>query len=279
VRRLGSPARIAELVRARIYDELGLTCSVGVAPTKFVAKLASSHAKPDGLIVVPQDQVVAFLHPLPVSALWGVGEKTEETLLRFGLRTIGDLAHVPVTTLQRAVGPAAGKHLAELAWGRDPRRVTPDDPDKSIGAEETFPVDVDDPAVIHRELLRLAERTAARLRATSQVGRTVSIKVRFADFATITRSRTLGDATDIAQEIYTAARGLYDALGLQRARIRLVGVRVEGLLDAAVAPRQLTLTERTAGWREAERAVDAAARRFGAGTVRPAALVDGDPNE
>ncbi|HVA59960.1 MAG TPA: DNA polymerase IV [Mycobacteriales bacterium] len=276
-RRLGRPARIGELIRARVYDEQGITCSVGVAATKFVAKLASAHAKPDGLLVVPRDQVVNYLHPLPVSALWGVGDKTEEALVRLGLRTIGDLAHVPVATLKRALGVAAGTHLAELAWGRDPRRVVAEEPDRSIGAEETFPSDVDDPRLLHRELLRLSERTAARLRAAGQVGRTVSIKVRFADFTTLTRSRTLPDPTDVAQEIYRIARILFDGLGLQRARIRLVGVRVEGLAGAAGAFRQLALAERAAGWREAERAVDAATRRFGAGAVRPAALVDPDP--
>ncbi|MFL6137556.1 MAG: DNA polymerase IV [Frankiaceae bacterium] len=273
-RRLGSPARIAELIRARIADEQGLTCSVGVAPTKFVAKLASARCKPDGLLVVPAGDVVAFLHPLPVGALWGVGERTEAALLRLGLRTVGDLAHTPRATLQRALGRAVGAHLAELAWGHDPRSVVPLVPERSTGAEETFSYDVDDPAVVHRELLRLSERTAARLRAAGTVGRTVSIKVRFADFSTITRARTLPDPTDVAQEIYAVARALYDGLGLERARIRLVGVRAEGLSEAGTAPRQLMLGERQHGWRDAEVAVDRASRRFGAGAVRPAALVD-----
>ncbi|HLZ37025.1 MAG TPA: DNA polymerase IV [Mycobacteriales bacterium] len=273
-RRLGSPVQIAELLRARVVDEQGITCSVGVAPSKFVAKLASATCKPDGLLVVPADQVVAFLHPLPVGALWGVGERTEEVLVRLGLRTVGDLAHTPVETLRRALGPALGAHLAALAWGRDERSVVPDEPERSIGAEETFPRDVDDPEAIHRELLRLAERVAARLRAAGLAGRTVSIKVRFADFTTLTRARTLPHVTDVGHEIYTVARGMYDALGLDRARLRLVGVRVEGLADAATQPRQLLLTEWASGWREAERAVDRATHRFGAGSVRFAALVD-----
>src|SRR5437764_6923176 len=137
-RRLGSPRQIAELIRARIVDEQGITCSVGIAPTKFVAKLASARAKPDGLIVVPRDEVIAFLHPLPVGALWGVGEKTEEALTRLGLRTIGDIAHTPAATLQRALGAAVGAHLAALSWGQDDRGVIAHEPDKSIGAEETF---------------------------------------------------------------------------------------------------------------------------------------------
>jgi len=273
-RRLGGPRLVGEWIRATVEDEQGITCSVGVATTKFVAKLASAHCKPDGLLVVPATRVVEFLHPLPVAALWGVGDKTEQALTRLGLHTVGDLANTPAATLQRALGSAAGAHLSSLAWGRDARRVTPLEPDKSIGAEETFAVDVDDPVVVHRELLRLSERTAGRLRAAGQVGRTVSIKIRFSDFTTITRSRTLGEATDVGRTVYETALSLYDALGLERARLRLVGVRVEGIADAVGQPHQLLLGERDTGWREAEQAVDRAARRFGAGAVRPAALVD-----
>ena len=273
-RRLGGPRLVGEWIRATVEDEQGITCSVGVAATKFVAKLASAHCKPDGLLVVPADDVVGFLHPLAVAALWGVGAKTEEALQRLGLHTVGDLANTPVATLQRALGPAAGAHLSALAWGRDERKVVPLEPDKSVGAEETFSVDVDDPVVVHRELLRLSERTAGRLRAAGQMGRTVSIKVRFADFTTITRSRTLGEHTDVGRVVYETALALYDALGLERARLRLVGVRVEGIADAAGQPRQLVLGARDSGWREAEQAVDKASRRFGAGVVRPAVLVD-----
>ena len=272
-RLLGRPAQIGELIRARVQDEQSITCSVGVAPSKFVAKLASSRCKPDGLLVVPRDEVIGFLHPLPVSALWGVGERTEEHLARLGLRTVGDLAGVPVATLQRALGPAVGVHLSDLAWGRDPRRVTPSEPDKSIGSEETFPHDVDDPEHIHRELLRLSERTAARLREQGYVGRTVSVKVRFADFTTLTRARTLREPTDVGQAVYSAARALFDGLNLQRARLRLVGVRMEGLIPGSRQPHQLMLGERDSGWREAEQAVDRASRRFGPGAVRPATLV------
>lgn len=273
IRRLGPPARIASAIRDRVTDEQGITCSVGVAPSKLVAKLASTHSKPDGLLVVPRDSILVFLHPLPVGALWGVGEKTAEVLGRLGLQTVGDLAHVPVETLRRALGPAAGTHLHAIAWGRDSRPVIPVEPDRSTGAEETFARDVDDPEVIRRELLRLSQRTAERLRHAGNVGRTVSIKVRFSDFTTITRSRTLRESTDIAQEIYATARGLYDGLGLQRARIRLVGVRVEGLADVDRTPRQLLLDDRASGWRDAERASDRAAARFGSGVVRPASLV------
>ena len=271
-RRLGPPAAIAAALRAQVAERHGITCSVGVASTKFVAKLASRQCKPDGMLMVPVDKVVEFLHPLPVAALWGVGERTEQALVRLGIRTVGDLAHVPVATLRREFG-AAGEQLAELAWGRDERRVTPHVPDKSIGAEETFPYDVSDPAEIRRELLRLSERVAARLRAAGRVGRTVSVKLRRSDFTTVTRSRTLREPTDVGREIYATARELYAASGLDRVRLRLVGVRVENLRPAETATHQLSLGERDTGWREAERAMDAAARRFGSGAVRPASLV------
>ena len=256
-----------------MHDEQGITCSVGIASTKFVAKLASTRAKPDGLLVVPADRVVSFLHPLPVGELWGVGEKTEDALLRLGLATVGDVAHTPVDTLVRALGHAAGSHLAALAWGRDPRSVEVPAGEKSIGNEETFPRDIEDPEVIRRELLRLSEKVASRLRQQGYAGRTVVIKVRFADFTTISRSRTLRSATDVGREIYEIARDLYEALGLQRARLRLVGIRIEGLLDADEAPRQMFFDEPEMGWREAEQAVDRASARFGRGSVRPARLI------
>ncbi|HUR02685.1 MAG TPA: DNA polymerase IV, partial [Nonomuraea sp.] len=163
-RRLGSPVTIASMIRAQVLERYGITCSVGVASSKFVAKLASKQCKPDGLLVVPEGEVVDFLHPLPVSALWGVGERTEQSLVRLGIRTVGDLARVPVPTLRRELGQAVGGHLAALAWGRDERPVTAHVPDKSIGNEETFAVDIDDPEVIKRELLRLSERVASRMR-------------------------------------------------------------------------------------------------------------------
>jgi DNA polymerase IV len=276
MRRLGSPSQIGALIRDRVADEQRITCSVGVASTKFVAKLASTRAKPDGLLVVPAAGVVAFLHPLPVGALWGVGEKTEKELVRLGLHTVGDIANTPRATLVRALGQASGAHLHALSWGRDERTVVAHEPDKSIGAEETFGRDVDDPDVVRRELLRLCERTATRLRDAGLVGRTISIKVRFADFTTITRSRTLRDATDVAAEVFGTARGLFDALGLDRARLRLIGVRVEGLTEADSSPRQMLLGDRAHGRREAEQAADRATARFGSGAVRPASLVSDD---
>jgi DNA polymerase IV len=274
IRRLGAPARIAELIRATIRDQQGLTCSVGVASCKFVAKLASALCKPDGLLVVPDDQVLDFLHPLPVAALWGVGEQTGQALARLGLRTVADIAHTPLAVLQRELGQAAGAHLSALAWGRDDRPVNPGVQDKSIGAEETFATDVDDPEVIRRELLRLSGRTARGLRAGGCVARTVVVKLRLANFKTITRSRTLPEPTDVARKIYVTACDLYVAAGLDpRARLRLVGVRAAGLIPAGRSATQLAFGEPPASWRDAERAVDRIAGRFGPDSVRPAVLV------
>jgi DNA polymerase-4 len=278
-RRLGRPAAIGALIRSRVEREHGITCSVGVASTKFVAKLASTRCKPDGLLVVPRHETLAFLHPLPVAALWGVGERTEQTLTRLGLRTVGDIASTPVATLERALGATVGGHLHALAWGRDERAVVPHEPDKSIGAEETFARDVGDPEAIRRELLRLSERTASRLRRSGLLGRTISIKIRFADFTTINRSRTLREPTDVAREIFATARELYDALAIGHAPLRLVGVRVEGLVEADGQARQLMLGERAKGWRDAEQAADRAASRFGSGAVRPASLVERDAGD
>lgn len=272
-RLLGPPAKIGEELRARVAQQHQITCSVGVAPNKFLAKLASRAAKPNGLVIVPQDQVIDFLHPQPINALWGVGEKTEGLLRELGLSTVGDVANTSLTTLERALGSAMGQHLQALAWGKDDREVVADAAEKSIGAEETFDFDIDDPEVIVRELLRQSERVAVRLRHQGLVGRTISIKVRFADFRTITRSRTIADPTDVAREIYLVARELFMGLGLERVRVRLVGVRATGLTEQAGVSHQLALGEPERGWREAEQAADQAARRFGGEAVMPARLL------
>jgi DNA polymerase IV len=277
VRRLGSPTHVAETIRARIADEQGITCSVGAASSKFVAKLASAHCKPDGLLVIPRDEVVAFVQPLPVGALWGVGPRTEEVLTRLGLHTVRDIAHTPLPTLRRALGVAVAEHLHALSWGRDERSVVASEPDRSIGAEETFDRDVDGPEVVRRELLRLSTKVAARMRANAVAGRTISLKIRFADFTTLTRARSLRDPTDIAREIYGAAISLYEGLGLQRARLRLVGVRVEGLVPVTTVARQLMIDDPNLGWRDAEAAMDRAVARFGPDAVRPARLVGESP--
>ena len=275
-RLLGRPATIARDIRARVFAEQRLTCSVGVAPTKFVAKLGSTRAKPDGVIVVPAAQVLDFLHPLPVDALWGVGERAAETLHRLGLATVGDLANASLGMLRGAVGDASAAHLHELSWGRDPRRVVSEHVDKSIGAEMTYDTDVADPLVIRRSLLALADKVGARLRAGGQVGRTIAIKVRMADFRTVNRSRTMQTTTDVAREIFETGWALFETLCAASGnigQIRLIGVRVEGLAAAATASRQLTLGEPERGWREAEAATDAVAARFGRCFVGPASLL------
>lgn len=265
--------RIAQRLRDAVSDEQGITCSVGVAPMKFVAKLASTSAKPDGLRLVRQEEVLEFLHPLPVEALWGVGVVTQDKLHQLGLRTISDIAHLPVRTLVRALGPAVGQNLHALAWGQDERRVVPHEPERSIGSDETFGEDLDDPQEILRHVLKLSDRVCARLRSGELAGRTVVLKVRFSDFTTITRSRTLPEHTDVSREVYTVAAGLFTALHLERARVRLIGVRVQGLKDRRLTSRQIRLGEREHGWRDADLAVDRASARFGAGIVRPASLM------
>ncbi len=278
-RRMGPPAQIAQWIRDTVADEQQITCSVGGAASKTVAKMASRAAKPDGICLVPPHQVVPFLHPMPVGAIWGVGEATETELHRLGLHTIADIAHLPLATLQRALGRAGAERLHSLAWGSDvgSQPVTPVRVERSVGSSETFAHDIDDPAVIRRQLLHLSDRTATRLRRAGMLGRTVVLTVRFSDFTTITRSRTLHAPTDVTHEIHATACRAHDALGLQRARIRLLGVRVEGLTERSQTPVQHCLDEPVHGWRDAERAMDRATSRFGAGAVRPASLVGSTP--
>ncbi|RQP09380.1 MAG: DNA polymerase IV [Microbacteriaceae bacterium] len=269
-RLLGDSWTIGSRLRERVYSETGLRCSAGAAATKFVAKLASSRAKPDGLLVIPAADTVGFLHPLPVSALWGVGGKSEEALVRLGLRTVGDLAHAPLEPLRRAIGEAGAQRLHDLSWGRDPRAVTPGHEEKSIGHETTFETDRTDPAELHRVILQLADAVGQRLRRAGVMGRTVSIKLRFDDFTTITRSRTLAEPTDLGRRLYEEARALYDQANTSRRPVRLIGVRAEQLTGDVAA---LGLWDDDEDWREAEQTVDAIAERFGPGAVRPAALL------
>jgi DNA polymerase-4 len=277
LRRFRSATAVGDYLRTRILAEQQITCSVGVAPTAGLAKIASRRAKPAGLVVVPRREVTAFLHPLAVEELWGVGEVTAGQLQRLGLCTVGDLAHTPLSVLKRAFGQQGGATMHAMAWGDDDRAVTPrrghDEPERSMGADETFSRDTDDQSVVCRELLRLSTKVAARMRSAGVSGRTVTLKVRFHDFTTITRSRTLADATDSTPQIYATATRLFAALGLQRARIRLVGVRVEKLIDTTLVTPQLMLGERAHGWEDAERAVDRAVTRFGGSAVRPATLI------
>lgn len=270
-RLMGTPWQIATELRQRVFDETGLRCSIGIAATKFVAKLASGLAKPDGLLVVPEATTLDLLHPLPISALWGVGAKTEESMLRLGLRTVGDLATTPLSALKKMVGEAAGQKLHDLAWGRDPRHVSPGREEKSVGHEVTFAHDVTDPAEIRRELLRMSDLVAIRLRKAGLTGRTVVLKLRFGDFTTITRSHTLPEPTDLGRRIYEEVAQVYEALGRGDSRIRLVGVRMEQLIPSGDV--SLGLWDTDESWRDAEQAMDAVAERFGRGLVGPATLV------
>lgn len=273
LRRLGPPRGIGELVRRQVASELGITASVGIAETKFVAKIASTRCKPDGLLLIGPDETVPYLHSLPVGALWGVGAKTAEVLAKMGIRTVADVAATPVSALRKTLG-ATSEHVHQLSWGIDPRPVTPVRLEKSIGAEETFATDTADQAVLHRELLRLSHRTAARLRASGMVARTVALKLRFADFSTITRSRTVPTPVDSAQLIYAVVLQLLEAAGNRGMAVRLVGVRAEQLEDASRTSLQLSIDRRDDNWRAAEQALDEVARKFGNKSVLPARLME-----
>ena len=275
-RLLGTGREIAQSIRAQVFATQGITCSVGIASTKFIAKLASDRCKPNGVLEIAPDRVLEFLHPLPVSAVWGVGPKTAEELTKLGLRTVEDIAHTPRATLIRALGEATGVHLHELAWGRDYRDVLPDEPDKSISNAETFASDIEDTEIILRELLRMTEKATHRMRESNKSAKTISIKIRFADFKTISRSKTVPLPISGTQEVFEIVRSLFIALKLDGARLRLVGVGLDGLVEGIDGPEQIAFGEREKGWREATKAIDAASTRFGAGSVRPARLIEPD---
>ena len=274
----GDAVAVARLLRARVRAETGLALTVGVAASKFMAKLASTRGKPDGLLVVPPGRALAFLHPLPVDALWGAGQATIEVLARYGLRTVGDVAATPRATLERALGPAAGAQLHELAWARDDREVVPFEAPKSVGSEETFATDIDDPDALAREVLRSCVRVGRRLREAGLAGRTVTLKLRFADFRTITRGRTLAVATDTDTDLHEVAAELLARLQLGRAPVRLVGVTVSNLQRAG-APVQLRLGPERPGWEAAVRAADAVRARFGDAAIDLASLAADRPAE
>jgi len=273
-RLFGSGREIAVAIRSDVEREEGITCSVGIATSKFIAKLASSRCKPNGMLEIAHDRVLSFLHPLPVSEIWGVGPKTNEELLRLGLRSVADIANTPRQTLIRALGEATGSSLFELAWGRDYRDVVTDEPEKSISAAETFAYDLENEEEILREYLRLCEKATSRMRARNLRAKTISIKVRFADFKTISRSKTFPLPISGTQETFAVVKQLYKALGIGGARLRLVGVGLENLVASEGAAHQPLLGEREVGWAEAEAAVDKAIARFGSGSIKPARLVE-----
>jgi len=280
----GSAVEIAHAIRADVLERHGLACSVGVASNKFLAKLGSQAAKPradsagvtpgPGVTVIWPGEEIAFLHPLPVGALWGVGPATQRRLDRLAVRTVGDLAALPIDTVLSALGQANGRHLHQLANGIDPRRVEPDQKVKSIGHEETFAADHFRLDTLRRELVRMADATAARLRENGLSGRTVTLKVRFGDFRTITRSRTAADPVSSGPAIARVAKELLDGVD-PGPGVRLLGVSVSGLVEGGT--RQLTLDEASsASWDDATEAVDEIRARFGAEAVVPASMAGPD---
>jgi DNA polymerase IV len=287
----GTGPEIAAAVRARVKADTGLTASVGVATTKLVAKLASDLSKPDGLLVVQPGTELDLLHALGVRRLWGVGPATERKLTALGVATVGELAALPEETLVQTLGRAAGHHLHELAWNRDERAVVADQEVKSIGHEETFAVDLHDHGALDHRLVALADGVATRLRAAGVAARTVQLKVRFGDFTTVTRSRTLAEPTDLAADLRRVAGELLHALDVAPG-VRLLGVSGQQLARRAptagdqgtlfpdadavvderpeVGPGELATDGAgpDGGRRRAlERSVDAVRERFGPGAV------------
>lgn len=272
LRRLGDPLTIGAQIRQQVQDQLGITASVGIAASKFVAKIASTRAKPDGMLLIEKERTVEYLHSLPVQALWGVGAKTLESLNRRGIFSVADLAHTPVASLSKSMG-VSGTALHQLAWGIDTREVTALRSEKSIGAEETFAQDTLDEAILSRELLRLAHRVAARLREAGLVGRTVALKIKYADFSGITRSRTIPTGLDSAAQIYGSALTLLRALLPLPQSVRLIGVRVEGLEDIKEVPLQFSFDRRDENSRQAEVVGDAISAKFAGAKIVPARLL------
>ena len=288
-RLFGTGPEVAARIRHEVRQTVGIECSVGVARTKLMAKLASKEAKPrpsptgpqpgPGIFVVNPEEELAFLHPKSVRALWGVGPATAARLTRMGISSVGDLARAPLESLVGSLGQAAGHHLHELAWGRDPRRVEPSRPTKSIGHEETYAKDHYRPEALAVEVVRMSDSVAARLRHASLEARTVTLKVRYGDFSTITRSRTEPAGFTTAQVVSRIALALLEEVDVS-AGVRLLGVSVSGLGDAGA--EQLSLDDLAtagaddAGWKAATSAIDDIRRRFGDTAVGPATLTAPD---
>ena len=272
-RLLGDGQTIAKLIRARVEQKEGITCSVGIAHNKFIAKIASNQCKPNGLLEIDPEKVLEFLHPLAAKEIWGVGPKTNEQLAKMGLQTVGDIANTPRSTLIRVLGQASGGSLYELAWGRDYRDVEIEHIEKSISSSETFDQDLDSQEEILKEFLRLTERSVERMREKSFAAGTISIKVRFTDFKTISRSKTVDLPITGTQEIFEVVKNLYLALNLENVLIRLVGVSLDSLVEDEEI-NQMVLGQRTSGWQQADKAVDRIKNKFGSASLRPARLVE-----
>jgi DNA polymerase IV len=270
LRLLGPPTVIGARLRAQVAATHGVTCSVGIARNKFVAKVASTHAKPDGMILIPDDATEAFLRELPAGALWGVGEKTEATLARWGITGVAQIADLDLNTLQMMLGKASGYHLHCLAKGIDPRPVVNSTPEKSIGNETTFYEDQADPEIVAKRLLALCDKVAGRLRKQGYVAGTVAVKVRTSDFHTVSKSKTLRSPTDVAHEIFPVAKELVESVDLNGLPVRLIGVRAERLTKRTRTSFQDTLEEANSpsDFRQAELALDQVRAKFGSGAVK-----------
>jgi DNA polymerase-4 len=268
-----SPVEVAMAIRGEIRSRLGLPASVGVASSKFLAKLASEEAKPDGWFHVPKDSQLEFLHALAVESLWGVGPATLAGLQRLGVVTVGDLAELPDESVLRVLGPANGRHLLDLARGIDPRPVIGDSEAKSISVEETYDRDLEGRKTVETALLAHAQSLSGRLRRSGMVARTVTVKVRYQDFTTITRSVTLGSPVDSPRDLYQAGGNLLGSVDLTRP-VRLLGLGGSAL-EPGDEPRQLDLGA-DADWVKVSQAVAEVREKFGEHLVEPARLLEQD---
>ena len=275
----GTPAEIAARLRRDVRERVGLPVSVGVARTKFLAKVASAVAKPDGLLVVSPDRgsELAFLHPLPVERLWGVGPVTAEKLHRRGIETVGQVARLSEVALVTMLGRASGRHLHALAHNRDPRRVQTRRRRGSIGAQRALGRSPRPPAAIDATVVALVDRVTRRMRAAGRVGRTVVLRLRFGDFSRATRSHTLPRATAQTQTILAVARALLAAADpqIERRGLTLVGVAVANLDDADAV--QLVLPIDRYDGAALDAALDAVRDRFGSAAITRAVLLGRDP--
>ena len=274
----GDPEAAMRRLRAEVRDELGLACSAGIAPVKFVAKIASDLAKPDGQLRIPADGLLPFLHPLPVGRLWGVGKKREEELAKMGLRTIGDLARAGLQRLKDKLGDEAGRHLHALANGVDDRHVVPDREAKSMGAEETFEYDLTDAETIGLYLLDQAEKVAARLRHANLVTTGVTLKYKLRDFTLVTRQCTI-PATSDGRDLHRAVLELLRKHPPPKP-IRLVGLSAHKL--GPPPPYQLLGEDQRAKNDRLNAALDGIRDKHGATALTRAGLLSlqrGAPDE
>jgi DNA polymerase-4 len=274
-RLFGTPEEIATKIKEQVVEETGLTVSAGVAPSKFVAKIASDMQKPDGLTIVPEGKVEEFLEPLPIEKLWGVGKATRKILAHLGVRTIGDLGLLSSKLLVRKLGKQ-GLHLYLLAKGVDEREVEPEREVKSVGHEDTYPIDISDLKEARKQLLSLATRVAKRLRGYGLVGKTVTLKVKYYDFVQITRSITLGEPTDDNRKIFQTCCDLLEKTEVGRRPVRLLGISLSQLSDSDET-KQLALfaVEEPDRSRRLNKALDTISEKFGDKAIVLGTLLEG----